>query len=611
MQKCNILFLSKGNSVRSQIAEAFARQMLKDEVTVYSAGVGLLLEIDPITLDVMKNHGIDISKQCPQSITELKNIHFDLAITLSTASRKDRPALTGAPIFLHWSVEDPLGSLRPEYAPIWSLKRNSDLSVKFSESEKAELQISIQRCAEKIKALVYELSNSGYLDAFVVHKKNDDRIFNSLSDGIIAHDLNKKVIMFSQKASSLTGISEELALDKSCDDIFGYPLCGDECSCSEPGKIDDFETKNYNTSFLDVNGVRKECKVTVVPMRDEDGKIQGVVASLNDITSQKTLERLLARESSFGGIVGNDVIMQHIFQEIRDVSSYDYPVHIFGETGTGKDLIAKAIHNESRRKNKPFIPINCGALPEGLIESELFGHVRGAFTDAIRDKKGRFEMADGGTLFLDEITDLPKMVQIKLLRCLQEGMIERVGSEKSIKTDVRIVSATNKDLKNAVDEGNFREDLYYRLNVIPMEIPPLRNRKNDIPLLCKHFLEKAFKGNNDVQLTLSGEALNQLLDYNWPGNVRELENAINFAIVKCQTDTIQIADLPQEVRKMISSSPSNRSKLQKQAVIDALRASGGNKVKAAKLLGIGRATLYRFLERHPEIKYLKNASSTQ
>jgi transcriptional regulator with PAS, ATPase and Fis domain len=291
------------------------------------------------------------------------------------------------------------------------------------------------------------------------------------------------------------------------------------------------------------------------------------------------------------------------------VSSYDYPVHIFGETGTGKELVAKAIHNESRRKDHPFIPINCGALPSELIESELFGHEKGAFTGAVREKRGRFELAEGGTLFLDEITDLPKPVQVKLLRCLQEGMIEKVGSEKSIKTNVRIISASNLDLKNEVVNNHFREDLYYRLNVIPIEVPPLRSRTNDIPLLCNHFLEKIYLENKDVRHTLSKEALTAIMDHDWPGNVRELENAIKYAVVKCQSDTIQLADLPKEVSRIRGSIDrfGIPNKLQKQAVIDALRDSKGSKVKAAKLLGVGRATLYRYFERHPEEQeaYLK------
>ncbi len=604
MIKSNILFISTGNSIRSQIAEAFAKQIVKNDVTVHSAGVGPLNQIYKLTMDLMKSYGIDISNQKPKLISELQIVHFDLVVTLSSTAKKSCSSLAGAPIFLHWPIESPLTSGK---AKIKTARRLLNQPVEIENPlafEETKIHQTFKQCAEQIKGLVFDLFNFGYLEAFVVQKKNVDRIFNSLSDGIIAHDLDKKVFYFSKRASELTGLSEEKAIYKTCEDIFDMPLCGFNCSFCEVGKIDDFEIKSYNAIFHDANGVRKECKVTVVPMKDEQGQIQGVVASLCDITSQRSLEWLLAKENIFGGIIGNDSKMLQIFQQIRDVSSYDYPVHIFGETGTGKELVAKAIHNESTRKNMPFIAINCGALPAGLIESELFGYVKGAFTGAIRDKKGRFELAEGGTVFLDEIADLSKQAQAKLLRFLQEGTLERVGSEHSTTVDIRIISATNLDLKEEVSQNNFREDLYYRLNVIPIEIPPLRNRKNDIPLLCDHFLDKINQENGNNHIALSKEALTLIMDYSWPGNVRELESAIKFAVVKCQTQTVLATDLPKEIRKNNSYLllPNTSKKLDKQKVIKALNASEGNKVKAAKILGVGRATLYRFFDKHPEIQ---------
>jgi transcriptional regulator with PAS, ATPase and Fis domain len=295
--------------------------------------------------------------------------------------------------------------------------------------------------------------------------------------------------------------------------------------------------------------------------------------------------------------------MVDVFRQIKDVSGYDYPVHIFGETGTGKELVANAIHNESLRAGGSFVPINCGALPEGLIESELFGHVKGAFSGAIRDKKGRFELAHNGTIFLDEIAELPKLLQVKLLRFLQESTFEKVGGEKTVSVDVRVVSATNKDLKKEVQKGNFREDLFYRLNVIPIHIPPIRERKSDIPLLVDHFLSKAptIKGQRPVRI--SQEALNALLDYNWPGNVRELQNAVQFAIVRCKGKIIRPEDLPLELKEMSCEKP-RRGPVRKLGADDvraALTQTGGNKARAAKVLGVGRATLYRFLGDHPEV----------
>jgi transcriptional regulator with PAS, ATPase and Fis domain len=284
-------------------------------------------------------------------------------------------------------------------------------------------------------------------------------------------------------------------------------------------------------------------------------------------------------------------------------SFFSIPVHISGETGTGKELVAEAIHSESRRGGAPFVPINCGALPEGLIESELFGHVKGAFTGAFREKKGRFELADAGIAFLDEVTELSNNMQAKLLRFLQEGEFERVGGEQTIRVDVRVVCATNKNLKEAVKRGKFREDLYYRLNVIPIELPPLRERKIDIPLLSEHFLQEARRRYEKKNLNISSKAMSLMLDYRWPGNVRELQNAIQFAIVKSSGRVISPDDLPLELRDLenicLRRGPSR--KLDADSVRSALERTGGNKVKAAKLLGVGRATLYRFLSDHPDL----------
>ncbi len=586
MFKSRLLFLSKHNAVRSQLAEAYARQFEKKGFSISSGGVDTILPVHPVVLKELKK--LDCSDQVSKSVSEFRDDRFDLVITLGLTAKGKITALPGAPVMVHWCVDDPLAD----------------------DSPKSSLKKRINQCDDQIKTLVTHLFSDGYLDAIIPQKRNTDRIFDSLAEGIIAHDNNKKVFLFSKRASEITGISEEKAMSSECHDIFDSPLCGPKCSFCNDDSIDEFETKDYNSVFYDSNGVRKECHVTVVPIRSESGKIQGVVASLQDLTSQKSLEWLLGREKVYEGIVGNDSNMLQIFQQIRNVSAYEYPVHISGETGTGKELVAKAIHNESTRKSKPFIPINCGALPTGLIESELFGHQKGAFTGAIRDKKGRFELANKGTIFLDEVADLPKHVQVKLLRFLQEGTLERVGSEHSIKVDVRVISATNIDLQTAVDQNSFRDDLFYRLNVIPIDLPPLRHRKNDIPLLCDHFLNQANEENHSQHLRMSNQALSLLMDYEWPGNVRELENTIRFANVKCQGTTITPNDLPPKIGKSLKPIRANSSTIQldRQTVVDALRVTEGHKGKAAKLLGIGRATLYRFFEKNPDL-IKKNASS--
>jgi DNA-binding NtrC family response regulator len=318
--------------------------------------------------------------------------------------------------------------------------------------------------------------------------------------------------------------------------------------------------------------------------------------------------------SCFSGIIGKNKVMQDIFKQIQDVALYNYPVHVSGDTGTGKERVACAIHDISSFGNGAFVPVNCGAIPEGIVESELFGHVKGAFSGAVKERKGRFELAHKGTLFLDEIVELPLKTQVKLLRFLQEGSFEKVGGEKKVSVDVRIISATNKNLQNEVKAGKFREDLYYRLNVIPIHLPPLKDRKSDIPLLAAHFLKETEDQGPHPVPELAGETINAMLDYNWPGNVRELKNVIQFAVVRSRGKKILPQHLPLEITKdknvalrAANNVPEQPSisfggKLNIESVKAAIKQSGGNKSKAARLLGVGRATLYRFLSNNEDIK---------
>jgi len=336
----------------------------------------------------------------------------------------------------------------------------------------------------------------------------------------------------------------------------------------------------------------------------KDGKPLRSIGTVQDITKQKQ------EEHSFSGIIGRNAKMKELFATIREVTEVNVPTLIQGESGTGKELVARAIHNEGPRANKAFVPVNCGALPEGLLESELFGHVKGAFTGALRDRKGRFEMARGGTLFLDEIVDTSKAVQVKLLRVIQDGKFERVGSEKTITADVRIISAANRDLKREVDRGNFRKDLYYRISVIPIHLPPLRKRKDDIPLLVDYFLGKASREGQNIG-SISKDALSIMIDYSWPGNVRELQSAIQYAIIKSKNQNIQSYHFPLELKghKVEQHSRGPSHKLDAGSVQDAITRCGGNKAKAARFLGVGRATLYRFLENYPDLLSSINESS--
>ncbi len=440
------------------------------------------------------------------------------------------------------------------------------------------------------------------VERIISNERNLERVLDNLKEGIIAHDLSKRIFFFNREAEEITGYRREDVLGKNCYEAFGVPLCGERCSlcCDTPVLNDKAEfTINIKTK----SGESRRIEMSVTRMNDENGKFDGFLASFKDITDLLKLKIRAGRPNNFDNIIGRDIKMLQVFEQISDVAVYDYPVHISGETGTGKELVAAAIHKKSQRGGKPFVPINCGALPEGLIESELFGHVKGAFSGAIRDKKGRFELADGGTIFLDEVAELSKYMQVKILRFIQEGTFERVGGEKTISVNIRVISATNKDLKKEVRRNNFRDDLYYRLNVIPIHLPPLRERKNDIPLLTNHFLHEAGERYGQKPLSISQKTLAIMLAYQWPGNVRELQNAIQFATVKCNGRVISPEDLPLELRnyKRANSSSGPSRKLDIDTVKSILEKTGGNKAKAAKRLGIGRATLYRFLAKYPEV----------
>jgi two-component system response regulator AtoC len=321
------------------------------------------------------------------------------------------------------------------------------------------------------------------------------------------------------------------------------------------------------------------------------------------------LRKEVQKEYSFKNIISKNEKMQSIFDVIKKVAHYKSTILITGESGTGKELIARALHYSSDRSQSPFIPVNCGAIPENLLESELFGHVKGAFTDAIRTKKGLFEEADGGTLFLDEIGELPTQLQVKLLRVLQDGEIRRVGESKSIQIDVRIITATAKDLTKEVNEGRFREDLFYRLNVLPIYIPPLRERKEDIPLLVNHFIDKYSQSMDKKIAGITPRALDTLINYKWYGNVRELENTIERAIVLTDRENIELENLPIEIQNFqdqIQLTPladdeysiKKASKfLETNLIKKALKKTKGNHTHAARLLEIShRALLYKIKE---------------
>jgi two-component system response regulator HydG len=317
----------------------------------------------------------------------------------------------------------------------------------------------------------------------------------------------------------------------------------------------------------------------------------------------RLLREQLRTRPGFGGLIGMSAKMERVYKMVEKVSQHDYPVLVLGESGTGKELVARSIHFSGARKDRPFVPVDCSALVPTLIESELFGYVKGAFTGAMQAKQGLMEAAHGGTLFLDEIGDMPVDLQAKLLRALQEREIKPVGSTDRRQIDVRIIAATNRDLESAIRTGGFRQDLYFRLNVVQIKLPPLRDRKSDIPLLVTSFLDK-FVDENGPARTISDHAMRSLVAYDWPGNVRELENAIERAVALGSGPIVHVADLPTNLQYPTSDRAPQRDELlpleelERRAIVRTLRETGGDKLAAARMLGIGKTTLYRKLKQY-------------
>jgi transcriptional regulator with PAS, ATPase and Fis domain len=355
--------------------------------------------------------------------------------------------------------------------------------------------------------------------------------------------------------------------------------------------------KEKTSLELLVDGAVKHCvlQLNIAPIAVHSR--QYAVMTIFDVEPLKP-PPIASPGNSFHNIVGMNPKMQAIFNSIRNVAASDAAVLIEGESGTGKELVAAAIHKESSRRGRPFVPFNCGALSEGMVESELFGHVKGAFTGAIKDKKGRFELAHLGTLFLDEAGELPPTVQVKLLRVLQDGTFERVGDEKTIKANIRIISASNKDLNQEVTAGRFRRDLFYRLCVIPMRVPPLRDRKSDIPLLVDYFIEMFAGTPRKNKIDIAPGVLDLFTAYHWPGNVRELQNVIQFVLINNHGNRIESHHLPPHLNfpHPFQLPVKRRHKLEPADVSAALAQANGNKQDAAKLLGVSRSTLYRFFD---------------
>ena len=461
-----------------------------------------------------------------------------------------------------------------------------------------------------------------------IEKEQNDRDFNVDADLIIdtvpsgLMVLNQSCLIkrWNRAMELLSGYSADEMTGRPCTMLdFRHPQTGKQLNverqCLLTEELSDSGPLEMDCTLQNKNGETVPVRKVTRIIRNQNGNPVGLLDVLTDMRPLRKLEleihelRKPGAVSSPGRLTGQSFLMREVFDRIRLAGSSDVTVFIEGETGTGKELIAEAVHEESQRRGRPLVRVNCSALSENLLESELFGHVRGAFTGAVSDKTGRIEAAEGGTLFLDEIGDVSPMIQLKLLRLLQEHEYERVGESVTRKADIRIIAATHRNFKELVTEGRVRDDFYYRIHVFSIPVPPLRERREDIPLLCEVFINKMNTSTGKAIDCLLGEARDALLEYCWPGNVRELENAIEHAFVTCPDHCIRLEDLPFEVRTngredsdcrfrggKGRSSKSCAGKLTKELLLSTLQSCNWNRSEAARILGIDRTTVWRRLK---------------
>jgi len=430
-----------------------------------------------------------------------------------------------------------------------------------------------------------------------------ETILDSIADGVFTINLDHEITSFNRAAEQITGISREQAIGQKCFDVFHANICQGSCAMEKTlatGK----SIIDLPVSILNLKGDSLPISVSTAVLKNDRGDIIGGVETFRDLSAIEDMRRELGRQYSFGDIISKNHEIVKLFGVLPDIAQSSSTVLIQGPSGTGKELFARAIHNSSTRAAGPYVAVNCGALPAELLESELFGYCKGAFTDAKADKPGRFARARGGTLFLDEIGDMPLPLQVKLLRVLQEGEYEPLGASKPQKSDARIIAATNRDLAALMAEGKFREDLYYRINVIKLNLPRLAERREDIPLLVEHFIGR-FNVRTGRRITgVSPEVLELFMRHEFPGNIRELENIIEHAFVLCRDSCITLEDLPQDLRgskavEAVTAAAGCASIRDAEAgIIRSLLAEhGGSRVKTARALGIDPSTLWRKMKR--------------
>ncbi|WP_343219524.1 sigma 54-interacting transcriptional regulator [Pseudodesulfovibrio sp. JC047] len=424
-------------------------------------------------------------------------------------------------------------------------------------------------------------------------------ILESISDGVFTVDQSWHILSFNRAAEEITGIPREEAIGRRCSDVFRSTMCGDQCCLRETQRTG--KPLIGRTGYIiDANGNRIPISLSTAVLKEADGTVIGGAETFRDLSEVEALRDELEGRFRVGDLVSRSPLMQRVFSALEPIAASSSTVLILGETGTGKELIARTIHALSDRSDHPFIALNCGALPETLLESELFGYKAGAFTGAQKDKPGRFSLAAGGVLFLDEIGTISPAMQIRLLRVLQEQTFDPLGSVTPEHADVRIIAATNSDLAQLVDEGSFREDFYYRINIARVDLPPLRRRKEDIPLLVMDFIQHFNALQGKKVEGLASETLSLLMMHDWPGNVRELRNAVERAFIVCHEGLIEPTHLPDQFlgpkKTQLPGDAGLEATVQtveKQLIHDAVVRNNGNRLAAAKELGIHKSTLFR------------------
>ena len=424
-------------------------------------------------------------------------------------------------------------------------------------------------------------------------------ILDSITEGVFTVDQSFRITSFNSAAEKITGTPRARSIGMPCREILRASICEGRCALHQTMRSGK-PVLGKNVVIVDAAGSRRSISITTAILRDRDGRIVGGVETFRDLTMIDTLRKEIVREYTYEDIISRSHRMRTVFDILPDVARSGSTVLLEGESGTGKELFARALHSLGPRKRKPFVAVNCAALPDTLLESELFGHTAGAFTDARKDTPGRFARAEGGTLFLDEIGDISPAMQVRFLRVLQERVYEPLGSTVPVNADVRIIAATNKNLEGLVRAGTFREDLFYRINVVSLSLPPLRDRMEDVPLLVEHFIAKLNRIQDRDLAGMTDEALACLMSYRFPGNVRELENIIERAFILCRSGEIERHHLPQplcgEKREQDPRDQGNHKSFRQMEaafIMSALNRNGGNRTKTAEELGIHKTTLFR------------------